>query len=152
FARRDEGGVHFHPFRYAPLHQLNVFGYAAALKEDVRLRGSALIAAPLAMAAGWRHARRVARAVRADVVHGHWAAPGGVIAALAAGRAPLVISLHGSDVYVAERHAVVARAVRMAFARASWVTACSEDLRQRALALGASSDRSETLPYGVDAA
>jgi glycosyltransferase involved in cell wall biosynthesis len=62
-----------------------------------------------------------------------------------------VISLHGSDVYVAERHAVAGRAARMAFARAGWVTACSDDLRRRAIALGARDSTTETLPYGVDA-
>ena len=35
-------------------------------------------------------------------MHGHWVVPGGVTAALAAPALPLVISLHGSDVYVAE--------------------------------------------------
>jgi colanic acid/amylovoran biosynthesis glycosyltransferase len=39
----------------------------------------------------------------------------------------------------------------MVLRRAAWVTACSDDLRQRALALGANTDRTETVPYGVDA-
>ena len=48
-----EGGVRFHFYRYAPLRSLNVFGYAAALRADVSLRGAAYVAAPLALAAGW---------------------------------------------------------------------------------------------------
>tara|TARA_Y100001949_G_scaffold157323_1_gene146793 strand:- start:676 stop:1440 length:765 start_codon:yes stop_codon:yes gene_type:complete len=40
---------------------------------------------------------------------------------------------------------------RWAFSRAGWVTACSDDLRQRAIGLGASKDHIEVLPYGVDA-
>ena len=36
-------------------------------------------------------------------MHGHWVVPGGVIAAAAAPSVPLVVSLHGSDVFVAER-------------------------------------------------
>jgi glycosyltransferase involved in cell wall biosynthesis len=36
------------------------------------------------------------------------------------------------------------------FARAGFVTACSEDLAQRAVALGAAPDRLEVVPYGVD--
>src|SRR6185503_18091336 len=65
---------------------------------------------------------------------------------------PLVISLHGSDVFVAERHKAAGHAARWAFGRAGFVTACSDDLRQRALVLGAPVDRSATVPYGVDAA
>jgi hypothetical protein len=30
-----EHGIRFHPFRYAPLAGLNVFGYAGALRADV---------------------------------------------------------------------------------------------------------------------
>lgn len=147
-----EGGVHLHFYRYAPHPSLNVFGYAAAMKADVSLRGAAYLAAPLALAAGWRMVRAVARRHRATVVHGHWVVPGGVTAAAAAPRLPLVISMHGSDVYVAETVAPARMAARAAFRRAGFVTACSDDLNRRAVALGASPDRIETVPYGVDEA
>ena len=147
-----QDGVTFHLFRYAPFASLNVFGYAGALEADERLRGAAIAATPLAAAAGWARAGAVARSVNATLVHGHWVVPGGVIAAAAAGARPLVISLHGSDVFVAEKHGVVGRTARWAFGKAAYVTACSEDLRQRAIALGASAARSRTIPYGVDAA
>jgi glycosyltransferase involved in cell wall biosynthesis len=147
-----DGGVRFHLFKYAPFRSMNIFGYAGALEADERLRGAAVAAAPLAMAAAWRAASTLADRIDATMVHGHWVVPGGVIAAAAAGRRPLVVSLHGSDVFVAERHRIVGRAARWAFGRAGFVTACSDDLRQRALALGARADRSATVPYGVDAA
>jgi type III pantothenate kinase len=41
-------------------------------------------------------------------------------------------------------------AARQVFARSGFVTACSEDLAQRAIALGAPRDRIEVVPYGVD--
>ena len=146
-----DGDVSFHLFKYAPLPSLNVFGYAGALEADQRLRGSAIAAAPLALAAAWRAAAHLVRKIDATMMHGHWIVPGGVIAAAASGSKPLVISLHGSDVFVAERHRAAGRAARWAFGRAGFVTACSEDLRQRALALGAPANRSATVPYGVDA-
>ncbi len=146
----SEDGVHFHLFRYAPLPGMNVFGYAAAMRADVRLRASAIGVAPFALIAGWRCARRVAAETRASIVHAHWVIPGGIIGAAAAGRRPLVISLHGSDVYIAERHSLAGRAARRAFDRADWVTACSSDLRDRAIALGARRDQMSVVPYGVD--
>jgi glycosyltransferase involved in cell wall biosynthesis len=146
----EEHGVHFHFYRYAPLRALNVFGYAAAMRADVRVRGAAYLAAPLALAAGWRAARAVARRHRATVMHGHWVIPGGVTAAMAAPALPLVISLHGSDVYLAETLAPARFAARRAFRRAGFVTACSDDLAERAIALGADRARLETVPYGVD--
>ena len=147
-----EDGVHFHFFRYAPTRSLSVFGYAAGLREDTALKASAWAVAPLAVLAGARMAKRIAANIRATVVHAHWIIPGGVLGALARGRLPLVISAHGSDVFVAERVGVARRAAAMVLRRAGWFTACSDDLRDRAIALGAPIARSETVPYGVDTA
>ena len=146
----NEDGVHFHPFSYAPLRSMHAFGYAGSLAQDVRLRASALVVTPIALVSAWSAAARVARKVGATIVHGHWVVPGGAIAALAARSLPHVISLHGSDVYVAERYGFARRAARFAFARAGWGTACSDDLRRRAVAIGARADRITTIPYGVD--
>jgi glycosyltransferase involved in cell wall biosynthesis len=147
-----EDGVYFHFFKYAPVAPLNVFGYAAGLRADVRLRATAWMAAPLALAAGWFKAMRVAQKCRATVMHGHWVVPGGVIAAAARPSLPLVVSLHGSDVFVAERTRPARFAAARVFGRAGFVTACSIDLATRAVALGAAPDRLEVVPYGVDTA
>jgi glycosyltransferase involved in cell wall biosynthesis len=85
-------------------------------------------------------------------MHGHWVIPGGVTAAAAAPGVPLVISLHGSDVYVAERLKPAGVAARAALRRAGFVTACSADLAARGIALGAHPDRTRVVPYGVDTA
>lgn len=148
---RREGAVHFHFYRYAPHPQLNVFGYAGALRADVALKGSALLATPFALTAGLLAARRVAREHAATVMHGQWVVPGGATAWAARADLPLVVSLHGSDVYVAERHAAARFVARRVFAAAGWVTACSDDLLQRARRLGAAAATSEVVPYGVDA-
>jgi glycosyltransferase involved in cell wall biosynthesis len=148
----SEDGVQFHFFRYAPIAALNIFGYAESMQADTVLRAAAWAIAPAAMLAGWFKAVRVAQKRRADVLHAHWVIPGGVIAACAAGGRPLVVSLHGSDVFVAERSGVARAAARVAFRRAGWITACSDDLRARAVAIGADPARLEVVPYGVDAA
>ena len=146
-----EDGVHFHFFRYAPIAALNVFGYARALRADVTLRPAALAVAPLALVAGWRAARRVARQTNATILHGHWVVPGGAMAAAAADARPVVISLHGSDVFVAERYGVARLVARSTLRKAAWVTACSHDLEQRAIAIGADPERTDVVSYGVDA-
>src|SRR5262249_56677229 len=109
-----EGGVRFHLFRYAPSASLYVFGYAAALRADIRLRLSAVAVAPLALAAGVAAARRVARTVSATILHAHWVIPSGAMGMIAAGRRPLIVSLHGSDVFVAERHSLPGAVARAA--------------------------------------
>src|ERR1044072_4633744 len=63
-----EHGVHFHFFKHPPVPALNVFGYAAGLQADVSLRPTAWMAAPLALAAGWFKAMRVAQKRGATVM------------------------------------------------------------------------------------
>lgn len=148
---REEDGVWFHFYRYAPARSLNVFGYAEGLQADTAVKWRAWAAAPLALAAGWFKAMRVAQKKRATVMHAHWVVPNGMMALAASGGRPLVVSLHGSDVFVAEKYAPIGRAARAVFRRARWVTACSDDLAVRALRLGATHATTEVVPYGVDA-
>lgn len=147
-----EDGVFFHFFHYAPVASLNVFGYASALRADTQLRAAAIAMTPVALAAGTFKAWRVAAKRSATIVHGHWVVPGGAIAAHAGGRLPLVVSVHGSDVYLAERSRFVGRVAHRTFEHARHITACSDDLRRRSIALGANPARTETVPYGVDSA
>jgi glycosyltransferase involved in cell wall biosynthesis len=145
--------VRFHPYRYAPRDEWNLWGYAQSLHADVRVRGAAWLLAPLAALALRRAVGERLREARYDVLHAHWLVPN---AALVAGIArahatPLVISLHGSDVFLAERLAPLRPLARRALALSGAVTACSSDLRRRAVRLGAREDRARTVPYGVDA-
>ncbi len=143
-------GVTFHPYRYAPSQNLAVFGYAESLRADVALRGSAYLVAPLAAASGAAKLVALACKHRYDLLHAHWVVPNAVMAlpAIRISGLPLVVSLHGSDVFMSERRALLGRAARMAFRCAAAVTACSDDLAQRSEALGAR-ERPVTVPYGV---
>ncbi|MGH9321331.1 MAG: glycosyltransferase family 4 protein [Vicinamibacteria bacterium] len=143
--------VRFRPFRYAPAKALQVFGYAEALRADVALRGATYGVLPLAIVAGWRAIARELQAGSYDVVHAHWVVPSGAMAAFAlrANGRPLVVSLHGSDVFLAEKSRFVRKGASIAFQRAAAVTACSSDLASRGHALGARS-APEVIPYGVD--
>ncbi len=146
----EEDGVRFHFYKYAPSSNASGWGYATGLKADTALRSGAWLTAPIAVIAGCLEARRVAARHGATVLHAHWVIPNGVIAALAAGSRPLVTSLHGSDMFVAERNSLARSGAQYAFKHSGWVTACSDDLRARAIAMGADATRINTVPYGVD--
>ncbi|MDQ6832527.1 MAG: glycosyltransferase [Chloroflexota bacterium] len=149
-----ERGVHLHPFAVAPLRAWGAaWGYAGSLAGDVALTRGAVALAPLALAGAVQALYRVAREVRADIVHAHWVIPNGPPAALVAKwtRTPLVISLHGSDLFVAEQVRPAGFAARWAFGAADAVTACSGDLADRAVRLGADAARTSVVPYGVNA-
>lgn len=150
-----ERGVHLHFFRYAPVPALNIWGYAEALRADVGVRGNAFLAAPFALPAGLLALiqQLIHTADRPfDLVHAHWSLPNGPPAALAAGLfgLPLVVSLHGSDVFLGSKHWLFALASAAVFRTARTITACSGDLRERALRLGAPLARTSVIPYGVD--
>jgi glycosyltransferase involved in cell wall biosynthesis len=145
-------GVHLHPYAYAPLRALNVWGYAESMAADVEVRGRVYLAALFALPAGLLALLRVTRQTRFDLVHAHWVLPNGPLGALAAARrkVPLVISLHGSDVYLPERHKWLRGAAAWTLRRAAAITACSGDLARRAIALGAPAERVSVIPYGAD--
>jgi glycosyltransferase involved in cell wall biosynthesis len=153
--RRDGAEpVRFFPYRYAPREEWSLWGYAQSLRADVRLRPAAYLLAPLA---AWALRSTVAarlREVPYDVVHAHWVVPNAALVAdiARAHRTPLVVSLHGSDVFLAERFPPARLLARRALVEAGAVTACSSDLRERALRLGAAPGKTRTVPYGVDTA
>lgn len=147
-----ERGVHLHPYRYAPFRALAIWGYAESLAADVEVRGRTYLAAPLALPAGLLALLRLTRRERFDLLHAHWVIPNGPAAALAAGRRalPLVLSLHGSDIYLPERKPWLRPIARWTLRRAAAITACSQDLARRAVALGAPAGRLTVIPYGAD--
>jgi glycosyltransferase involved in cell wall biosynthesis len=141
-----------HPFRYIWPDRLAIMGYAQATHSDKRLRSLAYLLAPGFTASETQTILRLHRTVRYDIIHGHWVVPNGVAAALAARwvRRPLVISLHGSDVFFALKQGLLRKAAERIFAQADAVTACSPSLYEGALALNAGSERVHLMPYGVD--
>lgn len=146
-------GVHLHPFAVAPVKAWGAsWGYAGSLAGDVALTKGAVAIAPLALTNAARAVRRVAKQVGADILHAHWVIPNGPPTAMVARRArlPLVVSLHGSDVFVAEQLPPARVAARWTFGAAAAVTACSGDLADRAIRLGAEKECTTVIPYGVD--
>jgi phosphatidyl-myo-inositol dimannoside synthase len=147
-----EDGVYFHTFRYAPRRDWTNWGYAESLRADVKIKRGVYLYVPVVFASALMALDRLIAREPFDVVHAHWVLPNAPMAALVAGRRrlPLVISLHGSDVFVAEKWKPLGRAARWCFDRATAITACSGDLLARSLALGADEDRAELIPYGAD--
>ena len=146
-----EDGVHFHPYHYSPRRSWTPWGYSGALEAGRRIRRSLYPLAPVVVASALRTCATVASRERIDVVHAHWLVPNGLIAALATRRnkLPLVISLHGSDIAVAEQSRALSKLSRSSLSRSAAVTAPSNDLLQRARALGAAGQL-EWIPYGAD--
>jgi len=150
--RTEDVGVRVHRFRYAPSDALCLAGHARSLRGDQRLKWVVPLLMPGFVLSMLATVTALHQKERFDVLHAHWVLPGGFVGAVAARllRVPLVISLHGSDVYMMERSSLYGRAAGYAFGRASHVFSCSDDLRKRALRKGLSLTASSVVPYGVD--
>lgn len=103
--------------------------------------------------AGLRAVRRLqASGKDFDVIDAHYFYPDGVAAARLAKtlRLPVVITARGSDLTLIPSRRGPRRAIRWAAGEAAATVAVCEDLRRRAVALGAPEERSLTLRNGVD--
>ncbi len=150
--RLAAGSVRVFPFRYIWPDRLAIMGYAEAMQSDQRLRGLAYFLAPAFALAEAYHLAMLYRRRRYDVIHAHWVIPNGVAVAFVASRIrrPLIISLHGSDIFFARQHALLGALAGWAFRRADAVTACSPELYAGAVALGANAAMLRLLPWGAD--
>lgn len=140
-----------HAFPTTPIKRWHPWGYAQALTADRSLRWDAYAATPFAALAAARGLRRIMRAVDIDLVHAHWLLPAApiVAAALRGREQPMVVSCHGSGVFLAEKRGWAASAARWGLRRAAAVTACSRDLAERVAAISPQ-PAPEWIPYGVD--
>jgi glycosyltransferase involved in cell wall biosynthesis len=141
-------------YRYAPREGWSLWGYAQSLESDVRVRPGVYLLAPLVAFALRRALGGLLAERRYDVVHAHWVVPNAAMVTdvVEAHRVPFVVSAHGSDIFLAERSRAVRAWAGRALRAAARVSACSEDLRRRAVALGAPEAHTRTVPYGVDVA
>jgi glycosyltransferase involved in cell wall biosynthesis len=115
-------GVFVRRVRYAPARLENI-AYRGTMASALRAPGGWR-----ALAGLWRALGRGAReelAAGAELVHAHWWVPAGLAAPA---RAPLVLTVHGTDAALLRGSRVARRLARPVFARARVVTAVSREL------------------------
>jgi glycosyltransferase involved in cell wall biosynthesis len=130
----------------------SLVGHARSLAGDVQLKWHA---GPLVALFSFFSILRLQAEVRrqgVDVIYAQWLVPGGFIGAVVSRLTgvPLVVGVHGSDVFVAERYGFLQPAVRFILRTACHVVACSSDLARRVARLGIPQERVTVVPYGVD--
>lgn len=143
-----------HSFRYVWPDSAHLLGYSRTLKRDVGLRLGAYVQSPLYFAFGERALTRLVREHGIEMIHAHWILPNGFIAGRVARRAgiPYACTLHGSDVFMAERNPLFGALAKSALEGAAHVTSCSSELRDRLLAVGGEqhADKVLLVPNGTD--
>lgn len=140
------------PYRYAPLQRWHVLGYSRMLNNDMGIRPATLFLGPLMIQAAIHKAQEIVRQRRVDILHAHWIVPNGYIGAAVARRTgvPLVVTLPGSDVYIARKHLLFRILARSAFRVAAAITTNSPALGEDLVGLGADPQKIHHIVYGVD--
>jgi glycosyltransferase involved in cell wall biosynthesis len=85
------------------------------------------------------------------LIHAHWIIPQGLVAALAAPRAKLLITTHGGDIY-ALNNPVLKSLKRWVLRRATGISTVNSQMKQQLVAWGNKESKVQVLPMGVDLA
>jgi glycosyltransferase involved in cell wall biosynthesis len=143
-------------FRYAWPSFLHLLGYSRTMERDRGMKLLAWALSPLYFAFAERALARLVVQRHIELIHAHWILPNGYVAARVSRRlgVPFVSTLHGTDVFMAERARFLGAMARSALATASHVTSCSPDLRHRLLTVadphGVAAEKVSLLPNGTD--
>jgi glycosyltransferase involved in cell wall biosynthesis len=124
--RESFDGIPVERFPYAP-RSLETLAYGGTMRDQVRNSWRGRVALAMLLTANVRKARSVIRQFRAEVVHAHWWFPSGLVATISRMflGVPLVTTLHGSDVRLAQEHwwsRILARQVLRRSARVTTVS------------------------------
>lgn len=142
-------GIHVDRFRYAPSSHENL-AYTGTMAEAVRGSISGKLALFGMLAAGRRALKAATRDFTPDVVHAHWWFPSALAARAGRRRRPLIITLHGSDIRLAEGVPGAAQLYASVAGGAQTVTAVSSWLATRAALLAPRLPMPTVAPMPVD--
>jgi glycosyltransferase involved in cell wall biosynthesis len=140
-------GLHVRRFRYFPRRWEDLAD--GAILENLRTRRSRWLQVLPFLIAEAFVMRRLVRRLRPDVMHVHWIIPQGLVALVARGGRPMLVTTLGGDVY-GLTDPISRRLVRAVLRRAAAVTTMNEEMRERLVRLGARPDTVHVLPMGAD--
>jgi len=122
------------------------------MDSDRRLKWQSYLLLPLFFLAATFKLWTLHRRYAFDLIHAHWVIPNGPIGLLVSllARIPLFVSLHGSDVFFARRNPLFGLVARWILERTAGVTACSPQLYDGAVQLGAFPERTSLVLWGAD--
>lgn len=134
-------------FQYFWPRRAQVLAGRGGIVPSLQRNRALFLLVPFFVAAEWFAIRRLVRRLRPDLVNAHWLIPQGVVAAAAGlGRTPLVLTIHGGDVFTFDN--TVIRAVkRFALRRSARVVVNSGATREKTA--GLAPVETAVIPMGV---
>jgi len=144
--------VDLRTYRYIWPEKMHILGYSRTIEGNIRFRKRVLFLSPFLFLAAYRSFLALVKEKKPDMLHAHWILPNGWIAARVsrATGVPLLIQLHGSDVFTAEKNALFRRMARSAAAQASYILSPSPDLTARLGVIGIDTSKIGLVPNTVE--
>ncbi len=138
-------------FKYFIFDSWHIMGHSRALKSDIKLNWKVFLLLPFFIFFQLIHSFRIIRKENIDMIYAHWVIPNGFTGAMLKilTKRKLLISLHGSDIFLAKKNQVLKYITNLIFTISDNVTACSEDLFQFATKNGAN-QKIKLIPWGAD--
>ena len=146
-----EAQIKVHRFRYIWPKKGHIMGHARSLSADVKLRPLTVFLLPFYVLAATLKLMSVSKKMDAQVIHAHWVLPNGLPGAIVSKllNIPLIISLHGSDIFMSDKNILFRAVARWVFSQSSYVTACSQELFDRAKKIN-DTIHIKLIPWGAD--
>lgn len=145
----DLDGVAVRRYRYGP-DAAETLAYAGTMHEQVLRSWRARLRLVGLLHAARRAVRAAAASFRPDLIHVHWWFPGGLAVWPGRPGAPIVLTSHGTDLFLLDRFRAARLLARPVFRAAAQVTVISSPLVERVHALGVDPARVTVVPMPLD--
>ena len=145
--------VDLRTYRYIWPDRLHILGYSRTIEGNIRFRRRVMLLSPFLFMHAYSAFFRLVNEKKPDVLHAHWLLPNGFIAGHISRLTgiPLVIQIHGSDVFTAEKNALFRSMARYAAKHAQYIVSPSPDLTKRLGGIGIDTGKIGLVPNTVEA-
>lgn len=147
-------------YKYFPINSFHKLGYSETLTDDKTLKFTNLLLSPFMFIFGMVALYKLVKKEKIDIINAHWILPNGFIAAVVSKftGVPVVSTLPGSDVYMANRNDIYRYMAKFAAETSSAITSNSPQLlsdlakicEKLGIKKGVIQKKSYTVMYGAD--
>lgn len=139
-------------YKYIWPNSLHSLGYSQTMEEDIKLRKRAYLLLPFMLFFSLIVLLKTLKEDKVDLISVHWILPNGLVAYLASKLTgiPYVVTLPGTDVYLAGRFKIFGLIAKMIAQNAVGITSNSSFLLKRILDLGISEKPTMVVSYPAD--
>lgn len=139
-------------YKYIWPERLHLLGYSRTMEADQVLRARAFILIPFMLLFGTIKLLGVVRKNKIDIINAHWIVPNGLMALIVSKltKVPYVITLPGTDAYLAYRYKIIRIVAKVIAKGASGIFSNSSFHLNRILNLGISPKFKDIISYPTD--